>query len=112
MSSAPTPINNPLDQQRLVDQAQKHPKDIYSSSIGEIFSKNFIAGFARGLGGVVVYILFLGVVLFIVSRTLLPKLEPLFSTFQDSMNLLQNGTSLPQNGSVPIEQLFERYKQK
>src|SRR3989338_9554781 len=103
MSSAPTPITNPLDQQRLIDQAQKK-RDIYTSSLGEIFSKNFIAGFARGLGGVVVYILFLGVVLFIVSQTLLPKLEPLFSTFQNSMNLLQNGSSLPQNGSVPIEQ--------
>jgi len=110
MSSAPTPITNPLDQQRLIDQAQKK-RDIYTSSLGEIFSKNFVAGFARGLGGVVVYILFLSVVLFIVSRTLLPTLEPLISTFQDSMKLLQNPGSLQQSISPSqVDQLLKQYQ--
>lgn len=110
MDPVPIPINNPLDKERLVDSAQKK-KDIYTSSAGEIFSKNFLAGFSRALGGIVVYLIFLGIVLFIMSRTLLPQLMPLISTLQDSLNMLQNPSSLQQNLSPKqIEQMLQKYQ--
>ncbi len=101
-------LPNPLDQERALAATQK-TKDIYSSSHGEIFSKNFVAGFARALGGIVVYLIFLGIITFIISRTLLPQLLQTFGNLTSSLNSLnQTKSTLPQLNSPDVQQLFQQ----
>ncbi len=56
-------------------------KTIYEAGAGEIFWKNFLAGFGRGLGGVFVYIIFLLIIGAIVYTFVLPKFMPLINGY-------------------------------
>ncbi len=76
-------------------------KTIYEASLGEIFWKNFLAGFGRGLGGLFVYIIFLLIIGAIVYTFVLPKFMPLINGYT---NLLKSFGSISntKSGSVNI----------
>ena len=102
------PPNNPLDQQRVLQASPKN-QDIYSSSLGEIFSKNFVAGFSRTLGGIIVYLIFIFVVSAIFSAFVLPKLLPLLTPLTQGLQLLQNPSGqIPPPGQ--LDQLLQQYQ--
>lgn len=58
-------------------------KTIYEAEAGEIFWKNFLAGFARGIGGVFVYIIFLLIISVVFTNFILPKLMPTVTGYMD-----------------------------
>jgi len=72
----------PLSGRSVFDDSTNSKKDLYSSSTGSIFVKNFIAGFARALGSIIVYLIFLFITLYLSSRYLYPQLKPLIDSFQ------------------------------
>lgn len=76
-------------------------RTIYDAGAGEIFWKNFLAGFGRGLGGVFVYIIFLLIIGALVYTFVLPKFMPLIIGYT---NLLKSFGSISNTkpGSVNI----------
>lgn len=87
-------------------------KTIYEAGAGEIFWKNFLAGFGRGLGGVFVYIIFLLIIGTIVYTFVLPKFMPLITSYTDLMKTfgsVSNTKSQLDNivpGNLDIQKLF------
>lgn len=87
-------------------------KTIYNASPGEIFWKNFLAGFSRSLGGILVYLIFLFIFSGVFFNFVLPKLMPSITNY---MNLFQSlgsssntksgsGIILPEN--LDLQKLF------
>jgi hypothetical protein len=56
-------------------------RTIYDAGAGEIFWRNFLAGFSRGLGTFLFYILFLFVAGWAFFQFAGPVISPLFSSF-------------------------------
>lgn len=71
-------------------QLENEQKSLYQATHAEIFTKNFLAGFARALGGVFVQILFFATLYFIFMRFLSPIVTPLFATLEKSVNALES----------------------
>ncbi|PIR58627.1 MAG: hypothetical protein COU69_04310 [Candidatus Pacebacteria bacterium CG10_big_fil_rev_8_21_14_0_10_56_10] len=95
------------------DQHDK-TRTLYDVTAGEIFWKNFLAGLGRGLGGVLILILFWGALMLVAFRFLLPALQPLFDTLDtatqslDSLNQLDSGGFGPgPTGSLDRQQVQE-----
>ncbi|MBI2010537.1 MAG: hypothetical protein HYS86_05200, partial [Candidatus Chisholmbacteria bacterium] len=84
----------------------KDDRNLYTVSSGEIIWKNFLAGLSRALGGMIIYLILLGVIAYAASQYLLPQLEPLLSSLQMLTNpqTLQPGTQNPQQ----LEQLLRQ----
>jgi|GEM_PF-5538451 len=91
-------------------------KTLYNINGFGIFWRNFLAGFAHGLGSVFVYIVFLIIMAMIFVRVILPTVQPLLNTYSQAMSTMQqvgkftkpfqnSGTSQNQNtqpNSVPV----------
>lgn len=82
--------------------------NIYNVSKTSVFFRNFIAGAGRALGAVFIYFVFLSVVGYIVSKLIIPQLQPILSTFESIGNL-----SSPQANPAPYrpEQVNQILKQ-
>ncbi|NCN82399.1 MAG: hypothetical protein GW947_00365 [Candidatus Pacebacteria bacterium] len=78
------------------DQLPGTHKTIYEASFGEIFVRNFVAGMARTLGGLFLYI----VVLFFLGNLFLqqvwPVLQPQLESLRASTQMLQELGELTQ----------------
>jgi len=66
-------------------------KTIYEAGAGEIFWKNFLAGFGRSLGGVFVYVIFLLIISWVIYNFVLPKFMPLITGY---MNIFKSFNSI------------------
>jgi len=83
-------------------------KTIYSAGVGEIFWKNFLAGFARTIGGIFVYLIFLFLISIGFISFILPRIAPIldsylnmFQTLGEATNPKANsGFSLPKNTNI------------
>src|SRR5258708_23362779 len=64
-------------------------KTLYNISGFGIFWRNFLAGFAHGLGSVFVYIVFLIVSAMLFVRLVLPTLQPILNTYSQAMGTMQ-----------------------
>lgn len=80
-----------------MDNNPKNDQLLYSASYREIFFKNFLVGFARGLGGIVVQILFLVILFQLYQQVLQPQLGPLLDTLMNSIQRLENLQQSPQS---------------
>jgi len=69
-------------------------KTIYQVSPWEIFWRNFLAGMARALGGVILYALVLTILSNIFLRFFWPQIEPLVDTLNTSTEILKNFQSI------------------
>ena len=71
---------------------QNHSEDrsLYEVSHWEIFSKNFLVGFARALGGIFVQFIFFVVLYFIFIQFLSPILSPMFALMERSVNAVES----------------------
>lgn len=65
-------------------------KTIYDVSAYEIFWRNFLAGLARGVGGLVMYFVLIVVIGTIFTQFILPQLQPLLNTYTSSLNSLKS----------------------
>lgn len=71
-------------------------KTIYEANVFEIVFKNFLAGFSRALGIIVVYLLLILAVFFFFVRYVLPSLQEKFADFDLNKLLNPYGSILEQ----------------
>lgn len=74
---------------------------LYNSGYWDIFWKNFLVGFARGIGGLAVQGVFLIILYYSFVTIVLPKIQPFLDAFisaQQSVSRLQNSTGSFFNG--------------
>ena len=87
---------------QIVDQADQisQTKSIYSASSGEIFWKNFLAGFSRALGGIFIYLIFIGIAINVFLTHALPQIKPLYEEYMKAVQTIgQMKTTMPSAGS-------------
>ena len=63
------------DEQGEQAQIKKDGKTIYDAGYGSIIAKNFLAGFSRALGALVIYIILSGLIYYLVISIVLPQLR-------------------------------------
>lgn len=71
-------------------------KSIYDVSKSEIFWRNFIAGFARGLGGFLFAVIIFAILTALTAQLLMPYLNPIIeslSSLTGTMNSLNDSQS-------------------
>jgi len=74
--------------------------NLYQASFGSIFWRNFVAGFSRALGGLVVTVVIVGLVTYFTFKALWPQLQPLINTFtQATQNLQETNRTLQETQS-------------
>ena len=77
----------------------------------QVFIKNFIAGFARGLGSLFVYILFTFVSYYFLVKPQLPQVKHFFELYQKSVEsitqLKQPSLSMP-NTNFDVQDLLKQ----
>lgn len=82
-------VLNSEDRKDILNKA----KTIYEAGAGEIFWKNFLAGFGRGLGGIFVYIFSLIIISLVFYKIVLPKFMPMINNLMglsESLKSVQN----------------------
>ncbi len=96
MESAPI-VNQPVDSEDQLTQT----KSIYQVSAGEIFFKNFLAGFGRALGGIFIYAVFIGISAYLFITIALPQIQPFIDEYRQAVQGLSgfNQTTVPITGS-------------
>ena len=77
-------------------------RTLYDASAGEIFWRNFLSGFARGFGMILVYVIFIVVVSLLVARFILPTVQPFISQYSD---LMKSFSTMQQSTGSINEQL-------
>lgn len=85
---------------------EQQQSQLYQTGYGEIFAKNFLVGFSRALGGVIVQILFFAILAYVYIQVLAPKITPLFGMLEQSMGALdkiQNQQSQTQDVMKMLE---------
>lgn len=81
-----------MDQQR---------KSIYDVSTAEILRKEFVAGFARGLGGFVMTLISWGVIYVLLIKLVLPQLQGTIQELNKTLKLIPgNGTTQTTKGTT------------
>jgi hypothetical protein len=79
-------------------------KTLYDAGTGEIIWKNFLAGASRGLGGVLVYLIFLFIISGLFINIVLPKIMPSINSYLNIFKSLGTVNNLPQN--LYLQKLF------
>jgi hypothetical protein len=88
-----------IDIQKLINQNNPKQdivnatKTIYDASAMEIFWKNFLAGFSRALGNIILYIVFLIVTTMIFIRYISPIITPMLGQLENvtkSLDTIKN----------------------
>jgi len=89
----------------MEDQIDKN-RSIYDVSAGEVFWKNFLAGLGRALGGIMLYIVFIGLVTYMFVTKALPYITPFINEYQQAIKSVSqlNKTTTPSTGSVLQQQ--------
>ncbi len=95
MDTAPS-MNQYVDQADQVSQT----KSIYTASSAEVFWKNFLAGFGRALGGIFIYLIFIGIAINAFLTYALPQIKPLYTEYMKAVQTInQMKTTVPGTGS-------------
>jgi hypothetical protein len=76
-------------------------KSIYEAKAGEIFFKNFLAGMGRALGGIFIYLVFIGISVYFFINTALPQIQPFIDEYRQAVQGINslNKTTKPSAGS-------------
>ena len=88
--------------EQVTMEEKKDNPTLYSSSYVSIIFKNFLAGFARALGSLVVYVVFLIIMSQVFIQYVYPQLEPYLEVFQQ-LGDLQALTQTGGGGAVTID---------
>jgi len=84
-----------------MDQSQT----IYTQTPTQVFIKNFIAGFARGLGNIFIYLLFLFTLYHFLIKPQLGQITDFFNSYQETMEIFQNQPQIP---SLNLEDMLNQ----
>lgn len=76
-------------------------KSIYEASAAEVFLKNFLAGMGRALGGIFIYLVFIGITLYFFINTALPQIQPFIDEYRQAVQGINSmsKTTIPGAGS-------------
>lgn len=77
-------------------------KTIYDAKPGEIFWKNFLAGFGHALGALFVNIILYIVVAILFVNVVLPKLEPLFTSLSQAFKSIESLSNIKTGTGITI----------
>ncbi len=70
------------------------PQDtLYTVPLSQVIFRNFLAGFSRTLGGLILYLVFIAVIGYISFTFIMPQLQPLLDTFSSISKLQQPSTA-------------------
>lgn len=86
-------------------------QNLYSQSAFQIFIKNFLAGFARGLGNISLYLLFLFLSYQYIIKPKLGDITEFFDLYKDSMQSfkqLQQVTPKLDQPTIDINNLLQQ----
>jgi len=91
------------DEQGEQAQLKKDGKTIYDAGYGSIIAKNFLAGFSRTLGALVIYIILSGLIYYLVISIVLPQLRQ----YLPNLKLLLGPSSpgFPQTDDSPLNSI-------
>jgi len=79
---------DPIIQSEYGEDRARKTKTIYDVSAFEIFWRNFLAGMARTMGGLILYFLFVFIVGMIFLQFMLPRIMPIIEKFGSFTNSL------------------------
>jgi len=85
--------------------------NLYNSSYISIFFRNFVAGLAKGLGGIFVYLILVWVVGRIMVQYVLPEIRPLINTFEQ-LGKLQTPPQTQKIDPEAVNQLMQQIQQE
>jgi hypothetical protein len=98
-----TPPTNLINQTILKDEASADKisdvKTIYGASYFSIFMRNFLAGFARSLGSVFIYLVFVGISAYFFFLFAWPQIQPFLKSYQNLMGAFSG------SGGVSLDKL-------
>ncbi|HUC94495.1 MAG TPA: hypothetical protein VMR19_00620 [Candidatus Saccharimonadales bacterium] len=77
-------------------------KTLYDASPAEIFWKNFLVGFGRGLGGVFIWLILLFIAGILFINLVLPKLMPSITNFENLLKPTPN-TQSESGSTIPVD---------
>ena len=77
-------------------------KTIYDTGAGEIFWKNFLAGFSRGLGQIFVYLLILFIIGILFAYIVLPKIMPSVTFYTNILKSLSSLSNIKTDSGITI----------
>lgn len=106
-----TPPPNP---QVIATQQTKSERTLYNSNVFSVMLRNFVAGFFRAFGTVLVYFVFLVVLFRLFQSYVLPELRPMFSTMERLVELQEKQQAMPSSAidTSQINQLLEQFGQR
>lgn len=84
-------------------------RTLYNSSFLGLISRNFLAGFFRALGTVVVYLAFMVIMGLLVSRFLYPRIQPFLETFE-RLGKLQMQQSQMDTSNIDVDTIMEQLR--
>ena len=70
-------------------------KTLYQASAFEIFWRNFLAGFSRALGGIILYVLFIGIIGSLAFQYLAPLISPVLNQLNSIYGTMEKLQGLP-----------------
>lgn len=84
----------------MEQEEAKDKKNIYNTSYKSIFARNFVAGFARGLGIIMVYVFLGGIIYYLASIYIIPRVNQfLADTLPIFEQLVETGQNLEQSNN-------------
>ncbi len=83
-------------------------QNIYTQTPSQVFIKNFLAGFARGLGNITIYLLALFLIFNIVIKPQLGQITEFFNLYKQSMEMFKNQPQPSQNSNLDIQDLLNQ----
>lgn len=83
-------------------------QNIYTQTPSQVFIKNFLAGFARGLGNIFVYLLTLVLIYNLVIKPQLGQITEFFNLYKQSMEMFKNQSQPTQKPSLDIQDLLNQ----
>jgi hypothetical protein len=82
-------------------------KSIYDASAGEIFIKNFLAGFGRAFGGLFLYVILIAVTINAFVTQVWPKMLPFVEEYQQAVQGLNKANSTSSTQMQQYKQLIQ-----
>lgn len=95
-----------INSEQPTDRVTK-TKTMYEVSAFELMWRNFIAGFMRAFGGILMYLIFIYIIATLFSQLLLPHLKPFLESYQNALSTFtqfSNTSPLPESGEQNINQ--------
>jgi len=83
-------------------------QNIYTQTPSQVFFKNFLAGFAKGLGNITIYLLALFLIFNIFIKPQLGQISEFFNLYKQSMEMFKNQSQPSQNPNLDIQDLLKQ----